>query len=132
MPTFAIRTVKIADVAQLAEHLICNQAAVGSSPSIGSGSKGRRTEQRRTIDLGSYQSGQMGQTVNLLAYAFGGSNPSLPTIKKSAGWSCKTPGDKRRLLFGGGQAEPLRGRPAGEGTFGESRPCVVGEGQCGL
>ena len=38
-------TVKIADVAQLAEHLICNQAAVGSSPSIGSieeaGTKGR-------------------------------------------------------------------------------------------
>ncbi len=30
--------------------------------------------------LGSYQSGQMGQTVNLLAYAFGGSNPSLPTF----------------------------------------------------
>ena len=29
--------------------------------------------------MGSYQSGQMGQTVNLLAYAFGGSNPSLPT-----------------------------------------------------
>ena len=29
---------------------------------------------------GKYQSGQMGQTVNLLAYAFGGSNPSLPTI----------------------------------------------------
>ena len=32
--------------------------------------------------LGKYQSGQMGQTVNLLAYAFGGSNPSLPTPKK--------------------------------------------------
>ena len=30
--------------------------------------------------MGSYQSGQMGQTVNLLAYAFGGSNPSSPTI----------------------------------------------------
>ena len=29
--------------------------------------------------MGRYQSGQMGQTVNLLAYAFGGSNPSLPT-----------------------------------------------------
>ena len=28
---------------------------------------------------GRYQSGQMGQTVNLLAYAFGGSNPSPPT-----------------------------------------------------
>ena len=32
-----------------------------------------------SIVLGKYQSGQMGQTVNLLAYAFGGSNPSLPT-----------------------------------------------------
>ena len=30
--------------------------------------------------MGKYQSGQMGQTVNLLAYAFGGSNPSLPTF----------------------------------------------------
>ena len=29
--------------------------------------------------LGKYKSGQMEQTVNLLAYAFGGSNPSLPT-----------------------------------------------------
>ena len=28
---------------------------------------------------GKYQSGQMGQTVNLLSYDFGGSNPSLPT-----------------------------------------------------
>jgi hypothetical protein len=32
---------------------------------------------------GKYQSGQMGQTVNLLAYAFGGSNPSLPTLIES-------------------------------------------------
>ena len=31
------------------------------------------------MNKGKYQSGQMGQTVNLLAYAFGGSNPSLPT-----------------------------------------------------
>ena len=44
---------------------------------------------------GSYQSGQMGQTVNLLAYAFGGSNPSLPT-KKSAGWSCRPGAVERR------------------------------------
>ena len=29
------------------------------------------------IEKGEYQSGQMGQTVNLLAYAFGGSNPIL-------------------------------------------------------
>ena len=34
------------------------------------------------ITKGKYQSGQMGQTVNLLAYAFGGSNPSLPTPRK--------------------------------------------------
>ena len=33
----------------------------------------------RMTKKGKYQSGQMGQTVNLLAYAFGGSNPSLPT-----------------------------------------------------
>ena len=48
----------------------------------------RRTEVGRIPQLyilhlfkGKYQSGQMGQTVNLLAYAFGGSNPSLPTIR---------------------------------------------------
>ena len=34
----------------------------------------------RNEKTGEYQSGQMGQTVNLLAYAFGGSNPSSPTI----------------------------------------------------
>ena len=34
--------------------------------------------------MGKYQSGQMGQTVNLLAYAFGGSNPSLPTEKRGS------------------------------------------------
>ena len=33
---------------------------------------------------GRYPSGQRGQTVNLLAYAFGGSNPPLPTIVSSA------------------------------------------------
>ena len=37
--------------------------------------KGKRV----LYNWGKYQSGQMGQTVNLLAYAFGGSNPSLPT-----------------------------------------------------
>ena len=39
--------------------------------------------------MGSFQSGQMGQTVNLLVLAFGGSNPSLPT-KLS---------DKRKVFF---------------------------------
>ena len=32
------------------------------------------------VGSGRYPSGQRGQTVNLLAYAFGGSNPPLPTI----------------------------------------------------
>ena len=30
--------------------------------------------------LGVFQSGQMGQTVNLLSFDFGGSNPSAPTL----------------------------------------------------
>jgi hypothetical protein len=29
---------------------------------------------------GSYRSGQTGQTVNLMAYAFAGSNPALPIL----------------------------------------------------
>gem|GEM_PF-648896 len=35
-------------------------------------------------DKGRYQSGQLGQTVNLLSYDFEGSNPSLPTIEYSS------------------------------------------------
>jgi hypothetical protein len=34
---------------------------------------------------GRYRSGQTGQTVNLLAYAFNGSNPFLPTIFRARG-----------------------------------------------
>ncbi len=34
--------------------------------------------------MGKYQSGQMGQTVNLLSFDFGGSNPSLPTTQRDA------------------------------------------------
>ncbi len=47
----------------------------------------RLTFQRKFFKLlntGIFQSGQMGQTVNLLAYAFGGSNPSVPTKFKFA------------------------------------------------
>ena len=47
----------------------------------------------------------MGQTVNLLAYAFGGSNPSLPT-KKSAGWSCR-PGAVERRCEGGDNSDTV-------------------------
>ncbi len=32
------------------------------------------------LDVGRYRSGQTGQTVNLLAYAFAGSSPARPTM----------------------------------------------------
>ena len=38
------------------------------------------------VILGRYQSGQMGQTVNLLVFTFGGSNPSLPTLFQYINW----------------------------------------------
>ena len=46
--------ISYADVAQLAEQLICNQQVGGSSPSTSS-------------NMGEFPSGQRGQTVNLLA-----------------------------------------------------------------
>ena len=49
----------------------------------------------RPADSGRYPSGQRGQTVNLLAYAFGGSNPPLPTILASASRSEQTEGGLR-------------------------------------
>ena len=76
--------------------MICNLGVVGSNPTRGSR---RKEEDRRTPirlvrknkkgtlslanqggnDMGVFQSGQMGQTVNLLSFDFGGSNPSAPT-----------------------------------------------------
>ena len=52
--------------------MICNLGVVGSNPTRGS-------EKIFENGLGRFQSGQMGQTVNLLRHRFGGSNPSLPT-----------------------------------------------------
>ena len=49
-----------ADVAQLAEQLICNQQVIGSSPIIGFTAKSGNY-------MGGFPSGQRGQTVNLLA-----------------------------------------------------------------
>ena len=45
---------------------------------------------------GEYQSGQMGQTVNLLTYVFGGSNPSSPTMKVK---KCGSSSVDRALAF---------------------------------
>ncbi len=55
-----------AGVAQLAEQLICNQQVAGSIPIASSMMEG-------------FPSGQREQTVNLSAYAFGGSNPPPST-----------------------------------------------------
>ncbi len=51
-----------ADVAQLAEQLICNQQVIGSSPIIGLLSFSK-------FNMGGFPSGQRGQTVNLLHIA---------------------------------------------------------------
>ena len=51
----------VADVAQLAEQLICNQQVIGSSPIIGS--------MVYQYYLDGFPSGQRGQTVNLLQIA---------------------------------------------------------------
>ena len=48
-------------------------------------SRGRWFESDKRLKKGSYQSGQMGLTVTQLAFAFGGSNPSLPTKKDLKG-----------------------------------------------
>jgi hypothetical protein len=72
---------------------------------------------------GRYPSGQRGQTVNLLAYAFGGSNPPLPTIVSGATCSDFTVGGLREArgacagrppLTAGGlrQEQPRRVAPA--------------------
>ena len=61
--------------------MICNLKVVGSTPSIGGFDSLHRLISKNVENKGKYQSGQMGQTVNLLVYTFGGSNPSLPTQK---------------------------------------------------
>ena len=53
----------LADVAQLAEQLICNQQVIGSSPIIGL----LWTHGSHIYILDGFPSGQRGQTVNLLA-----------------------------------------------------------------
>ena len=49
--------------------------------------------------MGSYQSGQMGLTVTQLAYAFGGSNPSLPTFTFVFKGVCGSSSVDRALAF---------------------------------
>ena len=58
--------ISYADVAQLAEQLICNQQVIGSSPIIGL-QNSRSSELNNFMD--GFPSGQRGQTVNLLQIA---------------------------------------------------------------
>ena len=59
------------------EQLPCKQWVGGSNPPA---SASKINKLRSGGQAGRYPSGQRGQTVNLLANAFGGSNPPLPTI----------------------------------------------------
>ena len=85
-----------ASVAQLAEQLICNQQVAGSTPAASSiacithagGDEnliGRMPTHTHEHTWGSFPSGQRGQTVNLMAYAFAGSNPALPSFARAVG-----------------------------------------------
>src|SRR5437867_5467811 len=61
---------------------------------------------RVPADSGRYPSGQRGQTVNLLAYAFGGSNPPLPTIVAGASRPAFTGGGLRKAPLREARAVP--------------------------
>ena len=65
-----------AGLAQLVEQLPCKQQVGGSSPLTSS----IVLTVFDRYGVVSYSSGQRGQTVNLLAFAFRGSNPRLTTI----------------------------------------------------
>ena len=56
-----------ADVAQLAEQLICNQQVAGSSPFVGSKLFPPKERLNKYIVMERFPSGQREQTVNLLA-----------------------------------------------------------------
>ena len=85
-----------AGVAQLVEHLTCNEKVMGSSPVASSPFRRGAVEaiavRTRSIPKacgdavggGRFPRGQREQTVNLSAYAFEGSNPSLPTTSSLA------------------------------------------------
>ena len=77
----------------------CNLGVVGSNPTRGS-----------PKSSGGYQSGQMGQTVNLLAYAYGGSNPSPPTPIAGSVGSGKRSGNCGSSSVGRALAFQAKGR----------------------
>ena len=87
---------------------------------------------------GRYPSGQRGQTVNLLAYAFGGSNPPLPTTVANAARPARTVGgvsqarvvrQVRVAAHSGGNSSAVERQPSKLGVAGSnpvSRSTVTG------
>ena len=66
-----------ADVAQLAEQLICNQQVGGSNPSTSSTDK-------QTISDGGIPEWPKGADCKSVAFRFGGSNPPAPTKQEKS------------------------------------------------
>jgi hypothetical protein len=110
----------LAGVAQTVERLPCKQQVGGSNP-FASSSSGKRARasvspvERSSVpasgpipessrSMARYPSGQRGQTVNLLANAFGGSNPPLATSGGS-GFDVEI-GDRGRSTPRGSTSKP--------------------------
>ena len=72
-------------------------------------------------DSGRYPSGQRGQTVNLLAHAFGGSNPPLPTISTAV-----VSGVERFAGLGPRSAQATRRNNCGNSSAVERQPSKLG------
>jgi hypothetical protein len=90
------------------EQLPCKQWVGGSNPpASASHFKGLQSEE----PAGRYPSGQRGQTVNLLANAFGGSNPPLPTIFA---------GEERRVERERGNSSAVERQPSKLGVAGSN------------
>ena len=90
------------------EQLPCKQWVGGSNPpASASHFKGLQSEDKR----GDTQVGQRGQTVNLLANAFGGSNPPLATIFA---------GEERRVERERGNSSAVERQPSKLGVAGSN------------
>ena len=98
----------------VAEQLPCKQWVGGSNPPASASFS--RGFHRMPADSGRYPSGQRGQTVNLLAYAFGGSNPPLPTTSNRA-W----PGTGKRGNSSAVERQPSKLGVAGSNPVSRSR-----------
>jgi hypothetical protein len=109
-----------AQVAQSAEHVLGKDEVGGSIPLLGLlNREARGPVERRCgakIDAERYPSGQREQTVNLPAYAFGGSNP--PLSMEEDGYRLPTTGDRKgagESLAEGGSRKPVA--PVGLGRW---------------